>query len=74
MPIDDDVARFSDLAFGSAVAVYLFALLLLIAEYASLSARALDAAEARRVLVAAGSTAPDRLTPGRIPQRPLPRR
>jgi cytochrome c-type biogenesis protein CcsB len=70
MPIDDTLARYSDLAFASAVATYLLALLLLIAEYAALSTPPRDAAE-RRVLVGAP------MAPGRIPEpsgRSLPDR
>lgn len=64
MPINDTLAHYSDLAFGSAVAVYLLALLLLTAEYASQSTPAVDAAERRRVLVGAP------ITPGPIPEPP----
>src|SRR6266851_3349399 len=68
MPIDDNLARYSDLAFGSAVAAYLLALVLLIAEYASRSTAALDAAEhtPERSRILVGAT----MTPGLLMERP----
>lgn len=71
MPINDTLSRYSDLAFASAVASYLLALLLLIAEYASTSTPAAEVTERPRVL--AGSA----MTPGRViepPRRSLPDR
>ena len=64
MPIDENLAHYSDLTFGSAVAVYLLALLLFVGEYALRTAP-----PARpRVLVGTGPTV-DRATPGRLPAR-----
>ena len=62
MPIDDDIAGYSDLAFQSAFTIYVLALVLLIGQYAS--ARA-NKAEARE-LVGAGVGAASGSGPGRI--------
>ena len=72
MPIDDDLAKYSDLAFESAFTVYVLAVLLLIGQYASYKAKKAQAEE----LVAAGSVA-TRSGPGRIvdaPKTPLSER
>ncbi|MGS2807008.1 c-type cytochrome biogenesis protein CcsB [Nocardia sp. MW-W600-9] len=61
MPIDETVARYSDFAFMSAMAIYALALVLLLVQYAS--ARANKVAE--RELVTAGAPV-DPSLPGRI--------
>lgn len=75
MPIDDTLARYSDLAFGSAVTVYVLALTLLIAELTALSSRALEARDRQKAPVDAGSAHPDRpdgvtTVPGRVTEAP----
>ncbi|APE37381.1 c-type cytochrome biogenesis protein CcsB [Nocardia mangyaensis] len=61
MPIDETLARYSDFAFMSAMAIYALATILLIVQYAS--ARAKQVSE--RELVTAGASA-DPALPGRI--------
>ncbi|MFE7800631.1 c-type cytochrome biogenesis protein CcsB [Nocardia sp. NPDC057440] len=63
MPIDENIAHYSDLAFKSAIVVYALVLVLLIVQYAS--ARTLKVVE--RELVTAGGSGSDRpAVPGRI--------
>ncbi|MDX5961911.1 c-type cytochrome biogenesis protein CcsB [Rhodococcus opacus] len=72
MPIDDNLARYSDFSFATAVVIYALALILLSAEFASLRTRALDALERTPTLVRAGTpvvtTTADR--PGRLVEPP----
>ncbi|MFQ6398469.1 c-type cytochrome biogenesis protein CcsB [Nocardia sp. KC 131] len=69
MPIDENIAHYSDLAFKSAIVVYALVLGLLIVQYAS--ARTLKVVE--RELVTAGGVVSDRpAMPGRI-ETPQPR-
>ncbi|KAA0020119.1 c-type cytochrome biogenesis protein CcsB [Antrihabitans cavernicola] len=65
MPIDEDLAGYSDLAFQSAFAIYVLAFALLIGQYASFRASKVHAEE----LVAAGSV-PKSNVPGRIADTP----
>ncbi|MEV6428583.1 c-type cytochrome biogenesis protein CcsB [Nocardia sp. NPDC051463] len=63
MPIDENIAHYSDLAFKSAIVVYALVLVLLIVQYAS--ARTLKVVE--RELVTAGGSGSERpAVPGRI--------
>ncbi len=78
MPINETLSHYSDLAFGSAFAVYLLALTLLIAHFAATRPTALQAAEQSKVLVGAGGpptpTPGTARTPGRVvdvPRRSL---
>ncbi|WP_406233646.1 c-type cytochrome biogenesis protein CcsB [Nocardia sp. NBC_01009] len=69
MPIDENIAHYSDLAFKSAIVVYALVLVLLIVQYAS--ARTLQVVE--RELVTAGGSGADRpAVPGRI-ETPQPK-
>ena len=71
MPINGNLSHYSDLAFGSAFAVYLLAFILLTAEFASHRVNAVNAAQAHRVLVGAGAPlAPTPQAPGRILAQP----
>ncbi|WP_280216624.1 c-type cytochrome biogenesis protein CcsB [Nocardia neocaledoniensis] len=71
MPIDETVARYSDFAFMSAMAIYALALVLLLVQYASARAKQVAARE----LVPAGAPA-DPSLPGRIetPDKPTAER
>jgi len=73
MPIDPDQARYSDLAFGSSIAVYVLALVFLLIEFASL--RAVSGAQlGARELASVGGGSGSAGTPGRVmaePGRPL---
>ncbi|MFD6219651.1 c-type cytochrome biogenesis protein CcsB [Nocardia asteroides] len=72
MPIDETLARYSDFAFMSAMAIYALALVLLLVQYASARAKQVAARE----LVTAGAPA-DPSLPGRIEtpaSRPLAER
>ena len=60
MPIDDTLARYSDLSFETAFAVYLLALMLFVAEFAA--ARARRATPALAPLPAASTSGPGRVT------------
>lgn len=71
MPINENLSHYSDLAFGTAFAVYLLALSLLIAHFAATRPTSLRAAEQKYVLVGAGgppTEAPD--IPGRVIEAP----
>ncbi|UGT58007.1 c-type cytochrome biogenesis protein CcsB [Nocardia asteroides] len=67
MPIDETVARYSDFAFMSAMAIYALALVLLLVQYASARAKQVAARE----LVPAGAPA-DPSLPGRIETQATP--
>ena len=67
MPINETLSYYSDLAFGSAFAVYLLALTLLIAHFAVTRPTTLQAAEQNKVLVGAGGPPPPSPgAPGRV--------
>ena len=71
MPIDPDLSHYSDLAFGSSLAVYVLALSFLLIEFASLRARNSRRSVPELATVGGPSTA---TTPGRLdvePRRPL---
>ncbi len=63
MPIDETLARYSDLSFETAFAVYLLALVLFVAEFAAVRVRRTTPAP---VLVPAAAVAPASEGPGRI--------
>lgn len=75
MPIDPDLSHYSDLAFGSAIAVYVLALVFLLIEFASLRAVSTVHGAVRELVgVGAGSSTASTATPGRVveePRRPL---
>ena len=75
MPINETLSHYSDLAFGSAFAVYLLALTLLIAHFAATRPTTLQVTEPSKVLVGAGGPPPPSSgTPGRVidvPRRSL---
>ncbi|MDG3009259.1 c-type cytochrome biogenesis protein CcsB [Rhodococcus sp. D2-41] len=77
MPVNENLSHYSDLAFGSATGVYVLALLLLLASYAVVRGRAVEAREEareRELVGPAGLTATEN-TPGRVitdkPNRPM---
>ncbi|MFF0815867.1 c-type cytochrome biogenesis protein CcsB [Rhodococcus sp. NPDC003318] len=71
MPINENLAQYSDLAFESAFAIFVLAFVLLIAQYATTRAQAVQDREARE-LVTAG--APSGATAGPAPSQPVPGR
>ncbi|MEO9222477.1 MAG: hypothetical protein ABI251_12035, partial [Mycobacteriaceae bacterium] len=71
MPIDPDLSHYSDLAFGSSIAVYVLALSFLLVEFASLRAGSSQRSVSELATVG-GPSSPT--TPGRVeaaPRRPL---
>ncbi|GAB2930844.1 c-type cytochrome biogenesis protein CcsB [Rhodococcus aerolatus] len=70
MPIDPDLSRYSDLAFGSALVVYVLALGLLLAEFAGLRTRVTAAAGRTSELVGASRGTTAAAGPGSTPARP----
>ncbi len=74
MPIDPELSRYSDLAFGSSLAVYVLALVFLLIEFASSRVTA-QPARARELVTAGAGAGSDRgPVPGRVsvqPRRPL---
>ncbi|WP_127784052.1 c-type cytochrome biogenesis protein CcsB [Rhodococcus sp. X156] len=79
MPIDPDLSRYSDLAFGSSIAVYILALVFVLVDFAGsrngvLQSRAAGSRTREKALVGAGSTPTG---PGRVeaaPTRPVSER
>ncbi|GAA4486568.1 c-type cytochrome biogenesis protein CcsB [Rhodococcus olei] len=65
MPINETLAQYSDLAFQSAFAVFVLAFVLLIAQYATTRARAVQEREARELVAAGTAPAPPQV-PGRV--------
>ncbi|ANQ75529.1 c-type cytochrome biogenesis protein CcsB (plasmid) [Rhodococcus erythropolis] len=79
MPINQTIARLSDLSFQSAFAVYLLALVLLIWHYAATRTDHVHRFElgSRKLVAAGGVSAPSPEVPGRIvsaPPKPVPER
>ncbi len=71
MPINEPLSHYSDLAFGSAFAVYLLALTLLVAHFAATRPTALRATEREMILVGAGAPPTPALgAPGRVVEAP----
>jgi len=72
MPIDPDLSRYSDLAFGSSIAVYVLALVFLLIEFASLRAVHGVQLGARELATVGGGSAPTGSTgtPGRVIAEP----
>ncbi len=56
MPINETLSHYSDLAFGSAFAVYLLALTLLVAHFAATRPSTLRPTEGEMILVGAGGS------------------
>lgn len=72
MPINENLARLSDLAFESAFAIFVLAFVLLIAQYATTRARAVQEREERQLVAAGGGDAPAPTTPGRVTEQHRP--
>ncbi len=73
MPINETLSQYSDWSFESAFTIYVLAFVLLIAQYASAKATAVQAKE----LVGSGAPVSDKNVPGRVvetPKRPLSER
>ncbi|MFE3291094.1 c-type cytochrome biogenesis protein CcsB [Rhodococcus sp. NPDC059234] len=71
MPINETLARYSDLAFQSSFAIYVLAFVLLIAQFATTKADAAAQREARELVGAGGpSPAPSAAVPGRVVEEP----
>jgi len=70
MPINETLSHYSDLAFGSAFAVYLLALTLLVAHFAATRPSTLRPTEGEMILVGAGGSPTQTGIPGRVIEAP----